>query len=312
MITFGADPEVFVHDVGKDRIIPSCGLFGGEKGNPRFGGKFGGYLEDNVTLEINPNVFASLEGVKSNVHGVIKDLRLLHKNKYSFVFDSAILFKDEDLQHANAKAFGCDPDWDAYINKKRERIDPAQVGNWRFAGGHIHIGADPWPDKYPKYIFIKLLELFAYLPFVTSDKQPERRPWYGQAGLFRSKSYGVEYRTPSNFWLKKTDTASLFCYEVARAAETLLLPENKAYLIDIYNEVDWAEIKESIDSGKGQYNMPDKCHALWADCLDNLSIVRDQERRRPVGGPLLVYEDLIPEPADPIRMVDDIEVDEEP
>jgi len=44
-------------------------------------------------------------------------------------------------------------------------------------------------------VFLGLFSLFF-------DSDTKRREMYGKAGAFRPKSYGVEYRTLSNVWLK--------------------------------------------------------------------------------------------------------------
>jgi hypothetical protein len=40
---------------------------------------------------------------------------------------------------------------------------------------------------------------------VIIDSDTARRERYGKAGAFRPKRYGLEYRVPSNFWLKSDD-----------------------------------------------------------------------------------------------------------
>ena len=70
--------------------------------------------------------------------------------------------------------------------------------------GHIHIGY----DKIDFDTSIKLLKLFDYflgVPSIVLDRDTERRKMYGNAGCFRLKEYGFEYRTLSNFWLQSTE-----------------------------------------------------------------------------------------------------------
>ena len=43
------------------------------------------------------------------------------------------------------------------------------------------------------------------LTSVLEDEDTQRRELYGQAGCFRPKPYGVEYRTLSNYWLKSRE-----------------------------------------------------------------------------------------------------------
>ncbi len=49
------------------------------------------------------------------------------------------------------------------------------------------------------------MDLFIGAQLVKYDKDTARRELYGKAGAFREKDYGVEYRTPSNYWITSQD-----------------------------------------------------------------------------------------------------------
>jgi len=70
----------------------------------------------------------------------------------------------------------------------------------RSAGGHIHV-----ETSLDKAAVIRAMDLFLGVPSLILDsKGGMRRQLYGKAGAYRPKSYGVEYRTLSNFWIFKT------------------------------------------------------------------------------------------------------------
>jgi len=59
---------------------------------------------------------------------------------------------------------------------------------------------------------IKLLDLIVGIPCVILDDSKGaviRRSEYGRAGCFRPTPYGIEYRTPSCWWIKSPITVSL-------------------------------------------------------------------------------------------------------
>ena len=72
------------------------------------------------------------------------------------------------------------------------------VPNMRSAGGHVHI-----ETSLNKRHVIQACDLFLGVPSVLMDEGEMRKQLYGKAGCFRPKSYGVEYRTLSNFWIFK-------------------------------------------------------------------------------------------------------------
>jgi hypothetical protein len=189
--TIGADPEVFVGREGKVRSI--IGLIGGTKENPQplpIGDGFG-VQEDNVAMEFNIPVSHTKATFVSNIS-------LADMHGLQFVKDSAVSFPAEELTHPMALVFGCDPDFNAWTKSRNPRpYSPDR--NLRSCGGHVHIGVDA-PDE-TKLKIIRACDLHLGVSSVLLDTGDLRKQLYGKAGAFRLKSYGVEYRTLSNFWI---------------------------------------------------------------------------------------------------------------
>jgi hypothetical protein len=53
---------------------------------------------------------------------------------------------------------------------------------------------------------VRKMDLFLSVPLVLMDDGFQRKAIYGKAGAFRKKPYGVEYRTPSNWWCAPGET----------------------------------------------------------------------------------------------------------
>ena len=108
--------------------------------------------------------------------------------------------------------FGCMPSKAVYDKGANlAEVDPLEY-RYRSAGGHIHIGDGYKPipgfaeliKKNPND-FVKILDIIVGNTCVLFDRSPEnkrRRKLYGRAGEYRLPKHGIEYRTPSNFWLQ--------------------------------------------------------------------------------------------------------------
>lgn len=199
--SIGSDMEVFAQN-SKGEHVALCGLIGGSKGFPKqIKDLPPGFMvqEDNVSLEFNiPPVskrgdfIQYMEIMRKRSELIINDLGFkLSKN-------SSASFGKDQLIHPNALEFGCEPDYDAWklCENPKPKADDISL---RTAGGHIHIGTDRDMIE-----VIKNMDLFVGVPSIIIDSDPSsitRRKLYGKAGAMRPKMYGVEYRTPSNFWV---------------------------------------------------------------------------------------------------------------
>lgn len=191
--TIGADPEFFLQKDGV--FVPSIGLIGGSKEEPRIFEQGYAVLEDNVAVEFNippahnhAEFIANIRHAMDHIHKELPD--------YHFSDESAVEFNPVDLTHPQALEFGCEPDYNAWTQDENPR-PKADSLLLRSAGGHIHIGTEE-----DRIQVIRAMDVFVGVPSIKVDaKGLRRRALYGKAGACRFKEYGVEYRTLSNFWI---------------------------------------------------------------------------------------------------------------
>lgn len=206
----GADPEIFVRRNGK--AASAYGLVDGTKEKPQ-PTTYGAVQVDGMALEFNIEPVSShnFEEFNRNIVRTIADLRRLAGDGINFNLSPTQDFPEELLkaQPKEALELGCDPDFNAYTMKENPK--PNADVNFRTAAGHIHVGwgADiPVENEQHMEIcagFVKQLDRSVGMFMTYIDRDSRRRELYGKAGAFRPKSYGVEYRTPSNVWLKNRD-----------------------------------------------------------------------------------------------------------
>jgi hypothetical protein len=252
--TFGSDPEFFLTNAAGD-LIPSVGLIGGTKDKPLMSGEYG-LQEDNVMVEFTtPPCVSPATAID---HAVLGRTVALRKARNS-VRDATLFrrcyaeFSDAVLMAAGPQAmqFGCSPDFDAYAaGAPHRRVMPdalkTELGAWRFAGGHIHIGYKQDHPGLPEHIAAMLCDLTIGLSLICHyEQQGPRRQLYGMAGRFRPTPYGLEYRTPSNTWLYDDDVQA----GVARGMERLarLFDGDELTLLRLYNETPWPDVQAAIN-----------------------------------------------------------------
>ena len=117
---------------------------------------------------------------------------------------------------------GCKPSRNAYKDKAMFAGNPRKL-RYRFAGGHMHFELKHLTTIESKKAVIKVLDKVLGVWCVGAARsfdKPVRRKYYGLAGEWRAPSYGIEYRTPSNFWLSHPITMHAV-FELGRAAISL-------------------------------------------------------------------------------------------
>lgn len=233
-ITIGADPELFLRKGGQ--FCSAYGLIPGTKIEP-YPVEHGAVQVDGMAVEFNIDPAGSKDEFNYNIHTVLNQLRAMVPKEYQIENVSDVCFPQDYLksQPEEAVRLGCDPDFNAYTGNVNP--PPQEGGEMRTAAGHIHIG---WENKAKESrvahyeeccMLTKQLDYLLGIPSILLDRDGfRRRKMYGQAGAFRPKPYGMEYRVLSNFWLK-SDALMEWVYENTKQA-FYLLAEKDIFLED--------------------------------------------------------------------------------
>jgi hypothetical protein len=200
-ILIGCDPEVFLQEKYSGKYISAVGLVGGTKDKPRkFGPKDGFAIhEDNVAVEYNIPPANSVDQFVANNMIALEEVNKVAANagcKVAMV-DHAD-FDWDQLQTKGAQEFGCNPDFNAW--KLMPNPSPMPPASLRTAGGHIHIGFEGTTKD--KIALVRCLDIFLGIPLNLLEPNSKRNQLYGSLGACRLKEYGVEYRVPSNIWIR--------------------------------------------------------------------------------------------------------------
>lgn len=194
----GSDPEAFIVD-GTGKIVSAIPLVPGDKQDPYPIGDQGIAIQhDNILVEWCLPPVTNATDFTDNVNSAIDWTLCILPEGHEIKFITSFHVEQDQLQDPQAQEFGCTPDYNAWTDSENEKPDAAT--NLRTAGGHIHIGYDN-PSEPVNREIIKALDLFLGVPSLLIDSDTLRRSLYGKAGAFRDKSYGVEYRSLSNFWV---------------------------------------------------------------------------------------------------------------
>lgn len=187
----GSDPEVVLLDEN-NKPVSAIGLSGKSEDVSVYA--------DNVLAEFNHSPFEPKEfvqGMKGVLANVDKVLAGFERKVHYKIGQCAAQFSNEQLDCPEAHAIGCEPFLSAYDLDSYQTPKPYET-NDRFAGGHIHIAYDV--DTFPQDMLVKLLDE-RLLPLDPNHGKTSRSNFYGAKGSFRPKSYGLEYRAVSNWWL---------------------------------------------------------------------------------------------------------------
>lgn len=213
-VTLGADPELFFLKNKKPHSVE--GLIGGTKENPIPLTRKGFFLqEDNVMAEFNIPPSNNKEDFSNNIKYALDQIDTIAKvNDCELSIIPSLEFDKKQLNTEQGMLFGCASDENAYTLETNPRVEILE--NIRVAGGHIHIGYDN-PNSETNISIIRALDIFLGLPSLIEDKNTKRREYYGSAGSYREKSFGVEYRVLSNFWIK-SDSSRKWVFEKVKEA----------------------------------------------------------------------------------------------
>lgn len=267
MLTLGCDPEFFFttadgRTIGAEKIIPKAGLKHAyaERGTKPF------VIIDGVQGEFNPLASTCRQSLCSHIRDCI---RLTHaavqtynnqqtntKDEVTINASPLVKLQKEELDTLDKtnQVFGCDPSFNAY----GDYVDVSSVNPlkylYRAAGGHIHIGFPKKPDFATELAdkVVHMLDIICGNTCVLIDRHPgnkERRKLYGRAGDYRLPAHGLEYRTPSNFWLVDQRVASLVLGLVRQAVDLATDVKNGEKYYKAFTEaVDMQDIRKAINT----------------------------------------------------------------
>lgn len=238
---FGADPELFLCEIGGDKLISAVGKIGGSKKRPLKLDENGHCLqEDNVAVEFNIPPVKTPAEFRKEIHYMLDIIRKRTQGLYELAIDAAGMFADDQLQTDQALTFGCEPDFSAWdmVEQSPPRL-PRHLENLRTCGGHIHVSWDD-PDMMETVELVRAMDIFVGVPMGTIEPSNLRRQLYGKAGSFRFKDYGMEYRTLSNYWLRSGDYAEYVIRQTQKAIDFI----NRGDTVDQFDE---SAVKKAIN-----------------------------------------------------------------
>lgn len=251
----GADVEVFVRDYATGDLDSAIKYIPGTKKNPQKTDH--GYIQhDNVMAEFNITPHTRRDGFVVNTLQVIRDLQVaLAEHHKEILIKPSAVFPADLLEHPEAQRIGCEPDFNVWALDVEYKIDALQLGNMRTCGGHIHIGWDHIGDVRPadQLAVVQACDLYLGLPSVLLDNDKTRRKYYGQAGHFRAKSYGIEYRVLSNFWIKTQEhmgwaaRQTRAAYEASSILRDQISPDDMKAVVAAINTSDKEQAEKLCD-----------------------------------------------------------------
>lgn len=204
---FGADPELFVKN-DKGVFVSAAGLIPGTKDLPHVV-KHGAVQVDGMAAEFNIDAADNFADFNRNIQAVMGQLLAMLPKGYTLEAVPSVVFDADVFDSApdDAKELGCMPDFDAWTGEMNPPPKDESNPYLRTASGHIHIGWTEDSDLGDIQHVMNCRDLVKQLDWylgswsLKMDPDPTRRALYGKAGACRYKSYGVEYRVLSNFWI---------------------------------------------------------------------------------------------------------------
>lgn len=204
-ITLGSDVELAVHKSGVPVSVE--GMLGGTKKEPVWYDNFN-IQEDNVNAEYAINPVSSLDEWLLFHHQAIHTVGELLPTGHGVLFNASTYYDTSQLESDSAQKFGCDTDWSAWRGSRNRPPDPRKAGSLRTCGGHIHVGYSGINGA----DLVKWMDILLGIQSIFMEEDTTRRKLYGQAGSYRPKPYGIEYRALSNFWAS-TEEGMTWAYE---------------------------------------------------------------------------------------------------
>lgn len=275
-LQLGCDPEFFFTQDGKvigaEKVLPANGILSSEKTRVQGSGANAGswdnpkaFVLDGVQVELNPKPTYCRAHIGNQLRvafiALKEHLAKVGDGKIKASFSSVIEIDQRELDELSekAKVFGCAPSLNQYDKGATVSVDAATYLK-RSAGGHIHLGLEPYLIPHHARL-VPLMDIIVGNTCVMIDRDPEaatRRLHYGRAGEHRLPKHGLEYRTLSNFWLRSYPLVSLVLglnrLAVGVLKTTIKTPNNYENYskwdaeVDLLKRVDMANITKAINT----------------------------------------------------------------
>lgn len=254
LLKVGCDPELFIR-TATGEFMSGHGLIPGTKNEP-FKVKSGAVQVDGTALEFNTDPADSCAEFLSNINTVMGEMQRIAGADRIIVAEPVAEYSDEYFKTLPEEAvmLGCNPDFNAWTLSPNE--PPNAEVTFRTGSGHIHMGwmegADPGDYEHIQVVAAIMRQMDYYVGIATLlwDTDPRRRELYGKAGAFRPKSYGGEYRVPSNRWLVTKETQEFVYYATVKAYEDI---ENGYSLVREYRDLARTIIDENQTDWMSRY-----------------------------------------------------------
>lgn len=277
--TVGTDPEFMLFDDNKGRFISAIPFFKGGKWTPEHT-EAGDIIHDNVLLEFATLPHSSSDAFLANIRALLRIAKARLPREIHIVAQASHTFDESELHEEDAKVFGCDPDYDGDGNQN-QISEELKNGNFRSAGGHLHIGGVGKFDIacYNDKLNAVLLSdsIFGLMSAVLdcSAASLERKKLYGKAGAWRPTGYGIEYRVLSNYWLSAPELTILHLCAVNDLARATVQK------VKVHEKVSPLEIRKAINTCDTQLaeQLMATLGLLSATTLRQLDIVRNKHAR---------------------------------
>ena len=235
----GCDPEFFFVKDGK--VVPSNLVVKPNENNT--------VTEDGFQGELNPPAMNCRVHCGQELHKAINRAHDMAKEagaQLSFAVGHVITDDVWKSVPMKTKRFGCNPTVNVHPGKVR--IPTGIRERFRSAGGHVHLGCGVTNKETIEKI-VRVLDIILGNTCVLLDRDESnarRRKIYGRAGEYRKKSYGLEYRVLSNFWIRHYVLMS-FVYATARQAVGYVVDQPK--IADkLIASFDMKDIRDAINN----------------------------------------------------------------
>ena len=245
-IRLGSDPEFFFKKYG--RVVPSTQVI------PEEGGEH--VVRDGFQGELNPRADTCRQVAGEAIYEALEEAEsYASRSKAEVCISVGEVVDDKTFLSvpSHERRFGCMPTLNPYENTKRSK---GIRERFRAGAGHIHLGSRKLLELYEKEPIkvISLLDIACGLPCVLIDRDPaniKRREQYGRAGEHRVKPYGLEYRVPSNFWLKHYTLWSMVSGFARNGVNLAVAP----FAQDIIDGMDMNAVRKAINDNDKELAM---------------------------------------------------------